>query len=95
MTRKWFISRRRRRTQDFDAIRKANKEGKQPKMGAQALDHTSNVVVKIVEQIFGLDFSGDSRLSGYAADSLGYRARRSRRSSSRNRFVDVDPAGMG
>jgi tripartite-type tricarboxylate transporter receptor subunit TctC len=41
----------------FDAIRKANKEGKQPKMGAQALDHTSNVVVKIVEQIFGLDFT--------------------------------------
>jgi len=40
----------------FEAIRKANKEGKQPKMGAQALDHTSNVVVKIVEQIFGLDF---------------------------------------
>jgi tripartite-type tricarboxylate transporter receptor subunit TctC len=25
-------------------------------MGAQALDHTSNVVVKIAEQIFGLDF---------------------------------------
>jgi tripartite-type tricarboxylate transporter receptor subunit TctC len=40
----------------FDAIRKANKEGKQPKMGAQALDHTSNVVVKIVEQVLGLDF---------------------------------------
>ena len=40
----------------FDAVRKANKEGKQPKMGAQALDHTSNVVVKIAEQIFGLDF---------------------------------------
>jgi tripartite-type tricarboxylate transporter receptor subunit TctC len=40
----------------FDAIRRANKEGKQPKMGAQALDHTSNVVVKIAEQIFGLDF---------------------------------------
>ena len=40
----------------FEAIRKANKEGKQPKMGAQALDHTSNVVVKIVEQIFGLNF---------------------------------------
>ncbi len=35
----------------FDAIRKANKEGKQPKMGAQSLDHTSNVVVKIVEEI--------------------------------------------
>ena len=40
----------------FEAIRKANKEGKQPKMGAQSLDHTSNVVVKIVEQILGLDF---------------------------------------
>jgi tripartite-type tricarboxylate transporter receptor subunit TctC len=40
----------------LDAIRKANKEGKQPKMGAQSLDHTSNVVVKIVEQILGLDF---------------------------------------
>jgi len=40
----------------FEAIRKANKEGKQPKMGAQALDHTSNVVVKIVEQILGMDF---------------------------------------
>jgi tripartite-type tricarboxylate transporter receptor subunit TctC len=40
----------------FDAIRKANKDGKQPKMGAQALDHTSNVVVKIAEQILGLDF---------------------------------------
>lgn len=40
----------------FDAIRKANKEGKQPKMGAQSLDHTSNVVVKIVGEILGLDF---------------------------------------
>ncbi len=40
----------------FEAIRKANKEGKQPKMGAQALDHTSHVVVRLVEQIFGLDF---------------------------------------
>ncbi len=40
----------------FAAVRKANQEGKQPKMGAQALDHTSNVVVKIAEQIFGLDF---------------------------------------
>ena len=41
----------------FDLIKKANREGKQPKMGAQALDHTSNVVVKIAEQIFGLDFT--------------------------------------
>ena len=40
----------------FDAIRKANKEGKQPKMGAQSLDHTSNVVVKIVAEILGLEF---------------------------------------
>jgi tripartite-type tricarboxylate transporter receptor subunit TctC len=40
----------------FDAIRKANKEGQQPKMGAQSLDHTSNVVVKILEQVVGLDF---------------------------------------
>lgn len=35
----------------FDAIRKVNRAGKHPKMGAQALDHTSNVVVKIAEQI--------------------------------------------
>ena len=41
---------------NFDAIRKANKEGQQPKMGAQSLDHTSNVVVKILEQVVGLDF---------------------------------------
>jgi tripartite-type tricarboxylate transporter receptor subunit TctC len=40
----------------MDAIKKANKDGKQPKMGAQALDHTSNVVVKIMEQVLGLDF---------------------------------------
>jgi len=40
----------------FEAIKKANKEGKQPRMGAQALDHTSNVVVKIVGQILELDF---------------------------------------
>lgn len=40
----------------LDAIKKANKEGKQPKMGAQSLDHTSNFVVKVVEQILGLDF---------------------------------------
>ncbi|MBM4298273.1 MAG: hypothetical protein FJ143_11090, partial [Deltaproteobacteria bacterium] len=41
---------------NFEAIRKANKEGRMPKMGAQSLDHTSNVVVKIVGHIFGLDF---------------------------------------
>ena len=40
----------------FEAIRKANKEGKLPRMGAQSLDHTSNVVVKIVGNILGLDF---------------------------------------
>jgi tripartite-type tricarboxylate transporter receptor subunit TctC len=40
----------------FEAIRKANKEGKLPKMGAQSLDHTSNVVVKIVGHILGLEF---------------------------------------
>ncbi|HXK29371.1 MAG TPA: tripartite tricarboxylate transporter substrate-binding protein, partial [Candidatus Binatia bacterium] len=40
----------------LDAIKKANKEGKQPKMGAQAIDHTSSFVVKVMEQILGLDF---------------------------------------
>jgi tripartite-type tricarboxylate transporter receptor subunit TctC len=40
----------------FDAIRKANKEGKVPKMGAQSLDHPSSVVVRIAGYILGLDF---------------------------------------
>lgn len=40
----------------LDAIKKANKQGKQPKMGAQAIDHTSSFVVKVMEQILGLDF---------------------------------------
>lgn len=40
----------------FDAIKKANKEGKRPKMGAQAKAHSSNVVVKVVEQILGVEF---------------------------------------
>jgi len=40
----------------LEAIRKANKEGKHPRMGAQALDHTSSFVVKVAEQILGLDF---------------------------------------
>ena len=40
----------------LEGIRKANKEGKQPKMGAQAIDHTSSFVVKVMEQILGLDF---------------------------------------
>jgi tripartite-type tricarboxylate transporter receptor subunit TctC len=41
----------------LDAIKKANKEGKQPRMGAQSLDHTSSFVVKVAEQILGLDFN--------------------------------------
>lgn len=40
----------------FEAIKQANKEGKRPKMGAQAKDHTSNVVVKIIERILNVDF---------------------------------------
>jgi tripartite-type tricarboxylate transporter receptor subunit TctC len=40
----------------FEAIRKANKEGKLPKMGAQSLDHPSSVVVRIVGYILNLDF---------------------------------------
>jgi len=40
----------------LELIRKANKEGKQPRMGAQALDHTSSFVVKVAEQILGLNF---------------------------------------
>ena len=39
----------------FEAIRKANKEGKRPKMGAQGRDHNSNFVVRVTEQILGLD----------------------------------------
>jgi tripartite-type tricarboxylate transporter receptor subunit TctC len=50
----------------FELIKKANREGKQPKMGAQALDHTSNVVVKIAEQIFPPSHPG---ISGHAADT--------------------------
>ena len=40
----------------MELIRKANKEGRQPRMGAQALDHTSSFVVKVAEQILGLNF---------------------------------------
>ncbi len=40
----------------LEAIKKANKEGKQPRMGAQSLDHTSSFVVKVMEHILGLDF---------------------------------------
>jgi tripartite-type tricarboxylate transporter receptor subunit TctC len=40
----------------FDAIKKANKEGKKPKFGAQAKAHNSNVVPKAMEAILGVDF---------------------------------------
>jgi tripartite-type tricarboxylate transporter receptor subunit TctC len=40
----------------FEAIKKANKEGKKPKMGAQAKEHNSNVVPKALGVILGLDF---------------------------------------
>ncbi|HET8563403.1 MAG TPA: hypothetical protein VFM35_05980, partial [Candidatus Binatia bacterium] len=40
----------------FEAIKKANKEGKKPKMGAQAKEHNSNVVPKALGAILGLDF---------------------------------------
>jgi tripartite-type tricarboxylate transporter receptor subunit TctC len=40
----------------FDAIRKANKDGMRPKMGAQAKAHNSNVVPKAVGEIFGVEF---------------------------------------
>jgi tripartite-type tricarboxylate transporter receptor subunit TctC len=40
----------------FDAIKKANKEGKKPKVGAQAKEHNSNVVPKALGAILGLDF---------------------------------------
>ena len=71
----------------FDAIRKANKEGKQPKMGAQSLDHTSNVVVKIVEQILGLDFQVIPGYPGTPANFTRYRTRRPRRPVARNRLA--------
>jgi tripartite-type tricarboxylate transporter receptor subunit TctC len=40
----------------FEAIKKANKEGKKPKMGAQAKEHNSNVVPKALGAILGVDF---------------------------------------
>lgn len=40
----------------FDAIRKANKEGKKPKMGAQAKAHSSTVVAKIIAEIMDVEF---------------------------------------
>src|SRR5215510_16271817 len=39
----------------FDAIKKANKEGKRPKVGAQAKEHNSNVVPKALGAILGVD----------------------------------------
>jgi tripartite-type tricarboxylate transporter receptor subunit TctC len=38
-----------------EAIKKANKEGKKPKFGAQAKEHNSNVVPKAMEAILGID----------------------------------------
>ncbi|HWP59285.1 MAG TPA: tripartite tricarboxylate transporter substrate-binding protein [Candidatus Acidoferrales bacterium] len=40
----------------FEAIRKANREGKKPKMGAQAKEHNSNVVPKAIGAILGVEF---------------------------------------
>jgi tripartite-type tricarboxylate transporter receptor subunit TctC len=39
----------------IDAIKKANKEGKKPKFGAQAKEHNSNVVPMAMEAILGID----------------------------------------
>ena len=39
----------------FEAIKKANKEGKKPKFGAQAKEHNSNVVPRALEAILGID----------------------------------------
>ncbi len=39
----------------FEAIKKANKEGKKPKFGAQAKEHNSNVVPMALEAILGID----------------------------------------
>ena len=38
-----------------EAIKKANKEGKKPKFGAQAKEHNSNVVPMAMEAILGID----------------------------------------
>jgi len=40
----------------LEAIKKANKEGKKPKLGAQAKAHNSNVVPKALGAILGLEF---------------------------------------
>jgi tripartite-type tricarboxylate transporter receptor subunit TctC len=40
----------------IEAIKKANKEGKKPKFGAQAKEHNSNVVPKAMEAILGIEF---------------------------------------
>jgi tripartite-type tricarboxylate transporter receptor subunit TctC len=39
----------------IEAIKKANKEGKKPKFGAQAKEHNSNVVPMAMETILGID----------------------------------------
>jgi len=39
----------------IEAIKKANKEGKKPKFGAQAKEHNSNVVPMAMESILGID----------------------------------------
>jgi tripartite-type tricarboxylate transporter receptor subunit TctC len=39
----------------IEAIKKANKEGKKPKFGAQAKEHNSNVVPMAMEAILGID----------------------------------------
>ena len=39
----------------LEAIKKANKEGKKPKFGAQAKEHNSNVVPMAMEAILGID----------------------------------------
>jgi tripartite-type tricarboxylate transporter receptor subunit TctC len=39
----------------IEAIKKANKEGKKPKFGAQAKEHNSNVVPKAMEAMLGID----------------------------------------
>jgi tripartite-type tricarboxylate transporter receptor subunit TctC len=39
----------------IEAIKKANKDGKKPKFGAQAKEHNSNVVPKAMEAILGID----------------------------------------
>src|SRR5688572_2893059 len=54
----------------FDAVRKANREGKQPKMGAQALDHTSNVVISKSKSKIRIFRALDATRFGHAAGLL-------------------------